>query len=714
MKRFALALCVFLVTGLTVGVGFDLSHGGQWGGGFGTDTQAKVSVSAAIAEVQPVGPVLFVRAEVAPGWHIYSMTQGSGGPIPTKVTLKLPQGVRQATGFVASPPPQRKTDAAFPDMVVEIHEGTVVFATQLEIDAGVAKESLVVAGNLLAQPCDANACLPPRPVPFEAKWASQPPISQKTLAELVALLQSPGKDGSAQVAQQSSGQPGPPAVRTSPSATPGAAAAAGSVPATAPGRTSGEAGDGLPWRPFSLELFRQLVGPSFDPQRLKIQTMVQGNPGWVLLAYVAMGFLGGIVLNVMPCVLPVIGLKLLAFIQQAGESRWRAFWLNVWYSLGLLSIFALLALLAVTLQFGWGHLFRLPAFNVAMAILVFAMALAFLGVWTMPIPGFAGSGKAVELTQKEGVAGAFFKGVFTTILATPCTGPFMGSALAWSFTQPPAVVFIVFMSIGLGMAFPYLLVGAFPQLIRFLPKPGAWMETFERIMGFVLLGTVVFIFTFLDWPYIVPTIGLLFALWAACWWVERAGLSGSRLLKLRAWGEAGAFMLLVWLVLFPGIQVGKIQMRGLLGVMKSRFEERAQQVAMQRTGDPILLVSAQQPQPNGIPPGDYTVVVDCTANWCLTCKALEATVLNTQTVKSAFREKQVILLKADWTHESPEVTQFLDWLGFRQVPVLAIFPAGRPNEPIVFMGGYTQQEILRALEKAGPSRVSRLSTASSR
>ena len=279
----------------------------------------------------------------------------------------------------------------------------------------------------------------------------------------------------------------------------------------------------------------------------------------------------------------------------------------------------------------------------------------------------------------------------------------MGSALAWSFTQPPLIVLLVFMSVGLGMAFPYLVVGAFPELIRFLPKPGAWMETFERLMGFVLLGTVVFIFTFLDWPYVVPTVGLLFALWAACWWIERAALSGSRLKQLRAWGEALAFLVAVWILLFPGVSSGDRRIGGLLRVMDQRFQERALQIASQlpNNNSSGLVLANIGP---GTRSGGYTVMVDCTADWCLTCKTLEATVLNTERVKAAIRENNVILLKADWTHAAPEVTQFLDWLGFRQVPVLAIFPADRPNEPIVFTGGYTQANVIEAIKKAGPSR----------
>ena len=163
---------------------------------------------------------------------------------------------------------------------------------------------------------------------------------------------------------------------------------------------------------------------TFDPKVLKIaenDQLRQTSMGLNIL----MGFLGGLILNLMPCVLPVIGLKILSFLEQSGHSRRHALVLNVWYSLGLLSVFLVLATLAVTLGFGWGQLFGYNGFNVTLAAIVFAMGLSYLGVWEVPIPGFVGRGKTVELAEKEGFAGAFSKGVLTTILATPCSAPFL-------------------------------------------------------------------------------------------------------------------------------------------------------------------------------------------------------------------------------------------------------------------------------------------------
>jgi len=318
----------------------------------------------------------------------------------------------------------------------------------------------------------------------------------------------------------------------------------------------------------------------------------------------------------------------------------------------------------------------------------------------VPIPGFAGRGVAGDLAQKEGVAGAFAKGVLTTVLATPCSAPFLGSAMIWALAQPAPFTLAAFFSAGLGMASPYLLIGAFPALIRFLPKPGAWMETFKQIMGFVLLGTVVFIFTFLDWSYLVPTLGLLMGLWLACWRVGRIAPTADGGAKARGWLEAAAVGGLVWLLMFPGLNdmlPAPLNVRGLYGVMHGRLEEAKERAVA------LYLEDLRQQGITALPQldvGKRTVMIDFTADWCLTCKTLEATVLNTQAVREAAARLGVVAIKADWTHADPEVTDMLERLGSKQVPTLVIIPAGNWEARIRQAGGYTQGWLLEALERA--------------
>ncbi len=259
---------------------------------------------------------------------------------------------------------------------------------------------------------------------------------------------------------------------------------------------------------------------------------------WVVLASLGGGFLGGLLLNVMPCVLPVIGLKIMSFVQQGGESRGRVFLLNVWFSLGLISVFLVLAGLAAFLNLSWGGQFQEGWFTIVLVCVVFAFALALIGVWEVPIPGFIGSSGAVnDLAAKEGAAGAFSKGVLTTVLATPCTGPFLGPALTWAVQQPLPLVFATFLAVGLGMASPYLIIGAYPKLIAFLPKPGMWMETFKKLMGFILLATVVWLLSFVPSTDLLPTVTVLCGLGLAFWWIGSTPLTEPPGKRMLAWAK---------------------------------------------------------------------------------------------------------------------------------------------------------------------------------
>jgi thiol:disulfide interchange protein DsbD len=285
-----------------------------------------------------------------------------------------------------------------------------------------------------------------------------------------------------------------------------------------------------------------------------------------------LALVAGFILNFMPCVLPVIGLKLMAFVQQAGDSRGRVLTLNVSYTLGLMSVFMVLATMVVIFEKTWGEQFSNAVFNIVLTSIVFAFALSFLDVWEIPIPGFVGSGKASELSQKEGPVGAFFMGVLATVLATPCSGPLLVPALAWAVKQPPVVSYGAFGCAALGMASPYLLIGVFPSLISFLPKPGAWMETFRQLMGFALFVAVVWLLTFIAVPYVVPTVAFLFGLWAACWWIGRTPPTASLDKKLSVWIQASVAAALIGLVSFGWLH----------GVMAGRFQDAVDRELKQR------------------------------------------------------------------------------------------------------------------------------------
>src|SRR3984893_2933151 len=216
-----------------------------------------------------------------------------------------------------------------------------------------------------------------------------------------------------------------------------------------------------------------------------------------ILQTLGLAILGGLILNVMPCVLPVISLKIFGFVSEAGESPDKAFRLSMAFSLGILSCFALLALTAISLraagaQVGWGFQFQDYRFVVAIACLVFAFALNLFGVYEFSVSARSTGGLA-KLASGTGYNAAFFQGVFATILATPCTAPFLGTASAFAFAQPAWVTFLVFMFIGLGMASPYLILAINPKWLHYLPKPGRWMLHVKQFMGFLLVATLLWL-----------------------------------------------------------------------------------------------------------------------------------------------------------------------------------------------------------------------------
>jgi thiol:disulfide interchange protein len=403
-------------------------------------------------------------------------------------------------------------------------------------------------------------------------------------------------------------------------------------------------------------------------------------PLWKVAAY---GLLGGLILNLMPCVLPVIGLKVLSFAEQGGRSRAKVLGLNLAYVAGLLSVFMVLAVLAAGVQlglsnenFGWGELYTLTWFKVAMTALVFAMALSFMGVWEIPIPGFAASSTASKLSAEEGPFGAFCMGIFTTLLATPCSGPFLGPVFGFTLSQPAAVTFLVFGSVGVGMGLPYLLIGFFPSLVSWLPKPGAWMETLKHLLGFVLLGTVVYLFSTINEDYFLATLSLLFGIWFACWSIGRVPVYAELDQKVRGWVVGAAIA-------------------AIIGYGSFQFLTPSDSVLPWQPYSPQALAVARAQ--------GKTVMVDFTADWCPTCKTNLKFSINRDEVKKVVESNDVVTLLADWSDKNATIKQAVEELNSRSIPLLAIYPADPSKQVLVLRDIVTKSQVLEALAEAGPS-----------
>ncbi|MBN2578773.1 MAG: thioredoxin family protein [Pirellulales bacterium] len=594
---------------------------GETGGGlFGPSLEEKNPVDIEAQFSMPKGeerPRLFITADIQEGWHINSITQAPGGPLRTEITLTPSDQYRLAGNFQAYPEPKKEKEPEFyKDLILETHSGTVTWYAPLELTAEADPAKLRIKGHVTLQACDPGSCMRLE-LSFTAKPGRGKNVPQGQVQNPVSAVNPP-----------------PPSPATS------------TESATATPKASEEP---ISNSPESLSLGLQL----------------------------GLAFVAGLILNLMPCVLPVISLKLLAFLKQGGESRLRVFSLNLWYSAGLLSVFMVLAALAGLAHLGWGEQFTHVWFKVALSALVFVMALSFLGVWQIPIPGLAGAGRVADLQEREGPAGAFFKGVFTTILATPCSGPFLGPILGYLLKQPPHVSFLVFGAIGLGMASPYLLIGAFPQLIRVLPKPGGWMKTLEEVMGFFLLGTTVYLLQTLRSIYFIPTATLLVGLWFACWLIGRVQFSTSPAKRLAAW--------CIGAVAAAG--VGLLAFQVLLSEPKLPWR-------------PFTPEALAQARAEG-----KTVMVDFTANWCPNCKWNSKWAIETEGVLEIVQQNGVVPLLADWTDHSIVIKKALNDLGYNSIPLLAVWP-GSPSDkpPIVLPDLLSEKQVIDALEEAGPSK----------
>ncbi|MEY2602800.1 MAG: hypothetical protein QOH31_558 [Verrucomicrobiota bacterium] len=395
----------------------------------------------------------------------------------------------------------------------------------------------------------------------------------------------------------------------------------------------------------------------------------------------AVGFalLGGLILNVMPCVLPVISLKIFGFVSEAGDRPDKAFRLALAFAAGILACFGLLAVGVVLLRgaganVGWGFQFQDERFVLVIACIVFAFALNLLGVYEITVSAGATGGLA-RLASGQGYASAFFQGVFATVLATPCTAPFLGTASAFAFAQPPLITFLIFFAVGIGMAAPYLLLAANPKWLGYLPKPGEWMVRVKQVLGFLLLGTVLW----LAW-----IVGQLKG-------VQEMVVLGALLLLIGiiAWIK-GSFWNPVASVRAKLLSAAAIAGLVILASASYSFFTAPSKLGWQKFSQESLDAALDSGRP---------VFVDFTADWCITCKANERFAIDTAMVRNAFAQRQVITLRADWTNGDPAITEILKRHGRAGVPMYLVYPGGKNREPALLPELISAQSVLDALKR---------------
>ncbi|MEQ1566075.1 MAG: thioredoxin family protein [Myxococcota bacterium] len=411
-----------------------------------------------------------------------------------------------------------------------------------------------------------------------------------------------------------------------------------------------------------------------------------------LLGNLLLAFVGGLILNVMPCVLPVLTLKLYGLVEQVDITARQRRATGLAYTGGVVASFLALAGLVLLLRaaFGldvdWGFQFQYPPYVAALATVVFAFGLSLLGVFEIPVVGAAAADGAAN---REGLMGSFFTGVFATLLATPCSAPFLGSAIAYAFGAPGPVLLTIFTMVGLGLAAPFLLIAFVPALFRFLPRPGSWMDTLKNVLGFTLIGTTVWLVDVLvaqiGADRAVGFLAFLLAVGVGCWIYGRFGGVAESTGRQLATAGIGALVIGAAGYQFLDLEFADEPVcdDGSLAADLTFGEA----IPWQAFSEPRVAALAGKP-----------VFVDFTAEWCLTCKVNERTVLETSSVRGAMQELGVVPLKADWTRRDEVITKWLNQHGRAGVPMYLVIPADRGQAPILLPEVITPSMVVDALK----------------
>ncbi len=402
-----------------------------------------------------------------------------------------------------------------------------------------------------------------------------------------------------------------------------------------------------------------------------------------LLQFILFAFIGGVILNIMPCVLPLLSVRALSLVRESHNEKRRIFFSSMFYTGGIITAFLTLAALVVALKasgelVGWGFQFQNPGFVIALTAVIYVFALAMFDVYIITAPGMTGAAKA---SGRGGYLGSFLTGVFAVIVATPCTAPFLGTALGFAFSQPPFIIFLIFFFIGLGLALPFILLGIWPSLMKHIPKPGNWMNIFKEVMGFLLIATAIYLVNTLirqigaDIIRVLMFLGILtFSAWLYGRFARPGASRRRRLLVLitaAAISIFGGFATLSSLNdLSPGIETGT--------ELKKGWEEFSPELVSQYRSE------------------GYPVFIDFYAEWCTNCKVNEARVLTDREVLKVFQEKNTKLLKGDFTLNDPVIAEWIRKFGKGGVPVYALYLPGR-KEPIVFPELLTKTMVIGAL-----------------
>lgn len=400
-------------------------------------------------------------------------------------------------------------------------------------------------------------------------------------------------------------------------------------------------------------------------------------------------FVGGMILNLMPCVFPILSIKVLGFVRQSGEDDNKAFSHGLTFAGGVLASFwvlagALIALRAGGESLGWGFQLQSPYFVGALLLIMFLLGLSLAGVFEVGTSAVSLAGKV----KGEGYGGSFFSGVLATAVATPCTGPFMGPALGFALTLSAFQSLTVFTFLALGMAAPYVILSSFPKLIEKLPRPGPWMETFKQLMSFPMFATCIWLVWLMGAHVgndgLIMVLGGLLVVAIGAWIYGRWSVPSKPAATRR----------------FSAVAAAVIAVLGIWMLLPS--EEATNAASLEEAGGPdqygVVWENFSPEKVAAARAAGKPVFIDFTAKWCLTCKANKAVVFASDEVKRRFDELGVVMVKADWTKRNPVITETLEQFGRSGVPLYVLYD-GKSDTPMILPELLNPGIVLDALDK---------------
>ncbi|RYZ98082.1 MAG: thiol:disulfide interchange protein [Moraxellaceae bacterium] len=414
-----------------------------------------------------------------------------------------------------------------------------------------------------------------------------------------------------------------------------------------------------------------------------------------LFTALILALLGGIILNLMPCVFPVLSIKVLSLVAHSNQSAKQIRAHGYIYALGVLTSFLALGIILILFkaagaQIGWGFQFQSPLFVLLVAYLLFAVGLSLSGVFFI---GGSVSNVGASLTERNGYTGSFFTGVLATVVATPCTAPFMAAALGYALAQPPLILIAIFLALGLGLALPYVLLTHWPALQRWLPRPGLWMERVKQALAFPMYAAAVWLVWVLAQQsganaVAAALVGMILIAIAA--WLYDSTRRGST--SARHIGNVFALLVLIasFIVGYFGLQLESTNSDRVSTIGEKNWEVYSEE----RLND---LLAEGKP-----------VFLNFTAAWCISCLANERVALSNQRVIDAFKSTGITYLKGDWTKRDSEITKVLKKFDRSGVPLYVFYPAGGKNNsvsPVELPQILTPDIVLNTVQQLPPSSV---------